>query len=167
MAGLQQRGFATLLTEVLLPAETEHGYHSFDFDLLARRITELTESSRKKAAFEDLPIGYFGVGTDASAIAAAAAKPDFPARALVFCDGRPDLVQSALPLLRAPTLLIVADHDLALDLNRNALARLRCPCDLAMLHKGGGSLASPGMAAQTTQLAGDWFEDHLRSREAD
>jgi putative phosphoribosyl transferase len=166
-AGLRKRGFATLLTELLMPSEAAHGYHSFDFQLLAGRIADVTESLRKKAPFEDLPIGYLGMSTDAAAIVTAAAAPACPARALVMCDARPDLAHSALPLVHAPTLFIVKDDELALDLNRSALARLRCPADLAVLRGAGQSLPSPEIAAQVVQLAGDWFTTHLRSRQDD
>src|SRR5512142_1822880 len=42
-AGLQDRGFATFLAELLSPAEAEHGYHNFDFEMLASRIAKVTE----------------------------------------------------------------------------------------------------------------------------
>ena len=161
-AGLQDRGFATFLAELLSPAEVEHGYHSFDLDLLADRIAEVTESLRRKALLEDLPMGYFGTSTDAAAIAIAAAQPDCPAGALVLCDARPELASIELPSVRAPTLFIVEDDELALNLNRSALARLCCPGHLAVLHDAGKGLASPEIASQAARLAGDWFETHLR-----
>jgi putative phosphoribosyl transferase len=166
--GLRKRGFATLLAELLMPSEAEHGYHSFDFQLLARRIADVTESLRKKAPEQELlPIGYLGMSTDAAAIATAAAAPACPARALVMCDARLDLAHSALPLVHAPTLFIVKDDELALDLNRSALAQLRCPADLAVLRGACRNLPSADMAAQVVQLAGDWFTTHLRSRQDD
>jgi putative phosphoribosyl transferase len=164
-AGLRKRGFATLLTELLMPSEAAHGYHSFDFQLLAGRIADVTESLRKEAPFQDLPIGYLGMSTDAAAIVTAAAAPACPARALVMCDARPDLAHSALLLVHAPTLFIVKDDELALDLNRSALAQLRCPADLAVLRGACRSLPSSDMAAQVVQLAGDWFTTHLRRRQ--
>jgi hypothetical protein len=81
---LQDRGFATFLAELLSPAEMEHGYHNFDFQMLAGRITEITESLCRKAPFDEMPVGYFGTGTDAAAMAIAAAQPDSPAGALVM-----------------------------------------------------------------------------------
>jgi putative phosphoribosyl transferase len=132
--------------------------------LLAHRIADVTERLRKKAPFEDLPIGYLGMSTDAAAIATAAAAPGCLARALVMCDARLDLAHSALPLVHAPTLFIAKGDESALDLNRRALARLCCPTDLAVLRGACQSRPSPDMAAQIVQLAGDWFTTHLRSR---
>ncbi len=164
-AGLQDRGFATFLAELLSPAETEHGYHNFDFEMLADRIAEITETLRRKAPFDDLPIGYFGTSTDAAAMAIAAAQPDCPAGALVMCDARPDLASIELPRIHAPTLFIVEDDELALDLNRRALANLSCRGDLTVLRGVGKRPASSEIASQAARLAGDWFETHLRSHQ--
>ena len=122
----------------------EHGYHNFDFQMLAGRIAEITESLRRKAPFDDLPVGYFGTSTDAAAMAIAAAQPDSPAGALVMCDARPELASVELPRIHAPTLFIVEDDELALDLNRSALAKLGCRGDLAILRGMDKGLASPG-----------------------
>jgi putative phosphoribosyl transferase len=162
---LQNRGFAPLLAELLSPAETEHGYHNLDIDLLAGRIADFTQDLRRNASLKDLPIGYFAMGTDAAAVATAAAQPDCPASAVVLCDARPELASNALALVHAPTLFIVEDDELALHLNRSALARLRCLADLAVLQGPSNSLASPKIASQAARLAGDWFETHLCSHE--
>ena len=122
---------------------------------------------RRKASFKDLPIGYFGTGTDAAAVAIAAAQPECPAGAIVLCDARPELASNALTLIRAPILFIVEDDELALHLNRSALARLGCRADLAVLQGPGKSLASPEIASQAVRLAADWFETHLCSQEED
>jgi putative phosphoribosyl transferase len=161
-AGLRDRGFATFLAELLSPAEMEHGYHNFDFDMLAGRIAEITESLHRKAPFEDLPIGYFGTSTDAAAMAIAAAQPGCRAGALVMCDARPDLASIELPRVHAPTLFIVEDDELALDLTRRALAKLGSRGDLAILRGMGKGLASPEIASDAARLGGDWFETHLR-----
>jgi putative phosphoribosyl transferase len=160
-AGLQDRGFATFLAELLSPPEAEHGYHNFDFAMLADRIAQVTERLRREEPFENLPIGYFGMGTDAAAIAVAAAQPGCPADALVMCHARPELASTELQRIHAPTLFIVKDDGLALDLSRSALAKLCCPGDLAVLRSTGEGLSSSEMASEAAQLAGDWFEKHL------
>jgi len=164
-AGLQDRGFATFLAELLSPAEMEHGYHNFDFQMLAGRIAEITESLRRKAPFDDLPVGYFGTSTDAAAMAIAAAQPGSPAGALVMCDARPELASVELPRIHAPTLFIVEDDELALDLSLSALAKLGCRGHLAILRGMDKGLASPERASDAARLAGDWFETHLRSHQ--
>ena len=160
-AGLRERGFATLFSELLSPAEVEHGYHQFDFEMLAHRIADITDGLRYRDALKGLPIGYFGTSTDAAAMAVAAAQPDCPAGALVMCDARPELASTELHRIRAPTLFIVEEDELALDLNRNALARLGAQGDLAVLRGTDKNLASPETASQIAELAGEWFETHL------
>jgi putative phosphoribosyl transferase len=160
-ASLQDRGFATFLAELLSPAEVEHGYHNLDFEMLADRIAEVTERLRRKAPFEELPVGYFGTSTDAAAMAIAAAQPNSPAGALVMCDARPELASVELPRVHAPTLFVVEDDELALDLNRRALAKLGCRGDLTVLRGIGKSPGSPETASRAARLAGDWFERHL------
>lgn len=166
-AGLQDRGFATFLVELLSPAETEHGYHNFDFGMLGDRITKITEKLSRRAPFEDLPIGYFGSSIDGAAMAIAAAQPNCPASALVMYNTRPELAAAELPRLHAPTLFIVEDDQPALDLNRSALAQLGCPCDLAVLRCIGKGLACPETASQVVELAGDWFATHLDGKKDD
>jgi hypothetical protein len=160
-AGLRERGFATLFSELLSPSEAQHGYHNFDFEMLADRIADITDGLRHREALKGLPIGYFGTSTDAAAIAVAAARPDCPAGALVMCDARPDLASAELPRIHAPTLFIAEEDELALDLNRGALARLGGQGDLAVLPGPGKNLAAPETASQAAELAGDWFETHL------
>jgi len=137
-----------------------HGYHNFNFEMLADRIAEIT-GKLSKAPFENLPIGYFGTSIDAAAMAIAAAQPDCPARALVMCNARPELASTELSRLRAPTLFIVEDSEPALDLNRSAQAKLGCPSDLVVLQGTGKGLTSPEKASQVVGLAADWFGTRL------
>jgi putative phosphoribosyl transferase len=160
-AGLQAKRFATVLTELLSPTEMEHGYHNFDVDLLARRISEATNRLRAEAPFERMPIGYFGTSADAAAIIAMAAQARSPARALVMYDARCDLAHTALPLVRAPTLFIVEDDEFAVHLGRSALAQMHCPRKMIILGGASKHLASPEMSTRVAELAGYWFKTHL------
>jgi len=164
-AGLQDRGFATFVAELLSPEETEHGYHNFDFEMLAGRISEVTKRLRREPPFADLPIGYFGTSTDATALIIVAAQPDCPAGALVMCDARPELASAALSRVHAPTLFLVDDEEPALDLNRSALAKLVCRGELAILRGLGNGLASSEIARHAARLAGNWFETHLQRQQ--
>lgn len=151
--GLRKRGFATAPIQLLTNEENAHGYHAFDLDLLARRIAAAT------GAMGDMPVGLFGLNTDAAAILAAAARQECRVGALVLCNARPDMVYDALPLVRAPTLIIVDDDELMLALNRKALAQLTCRGNLAILRRE--EAASPEMTTRIVQLAADWFDIHL------
>ena len=72
-------------------------------------------------------VGYFGSSTGAAAALMAAARLGDEIGAVVSRGGRPDLAGDALPLVKAPTLLIVGGHDeTVIELNQDAYARLRC-----------------------------------------
>jgi putative phosphoribosyl transferase len=162
---LQSRGFATFIAELLSPAAMQRGYHRLDIDLLAGRIADVTNSLRQNEPFERLPVGYFGTSTDAAAIAVAAAQSDCPASAIALWGARPELAWNALTLINAPTLFIVENDNFALNLSRNALARLRCEKELAVLRDTRKSRTSPEVALQAARLAADWFDAHLVSRD--
>jgi pimeloyl-ACP methyl ester carboxylesterase len=76
--------------------------------------------------------------------------------------GRPDLAGEALPLVRAPTLLIVGQLDTeVLALNRDAARQLRCPHDLAVVPGATHLFEEPGALEQVARLAADWFNGHM------
>jgi putative phosphoribosyl transferase len=63
--------------------------------------------------------------------------------------------------VRAPTLLVVgsADH-LVLDLNRDAMSRMRCAVELQIVSGASHLFAEPGTLDQAAALARDWFVAH-------
>jgi putative phosphoribosyl transferase len=64
--------------------------------------------------------------------------------------------------VRAPTLLVVGgDDEVVLDLNRQALARLRCPSRLSVVEGATHLFEEPGTLAEAAILARDWFLQHL------
>ncbi len=84
---------------------------------------------------------------------------------MVSRGGRPDLAGAALTRVRAPTLLIVGGADNAvLDLNRLALAQLRCPARLSVVPGATHLFEEPGTLDKVIELARDWFVEHLPSR---
>ncbi len=62
----------------------------------------------------------------------------------------------------APTLLIVGGRDdLAIELNRAALARLECEKRLEMVPGATDLFEEPGTLEAVARLAADWFDRHL------
>jgi pimeloyl-ACP methyl ester carboxylesterase len=147
-AALQQAHFATLLLD-LLTLDEEHidsrtGQLRFDIPLLAT-----------------LPIAYFGASTGAAAALVAATAFD-DVQAIVSRGGRPDMAGRALEAVRAPTLLIVGGYDEpVLDLNRDALARMRCVTALRIVPYAGHLFEEQGAMGQVIALARAWFEQHV------
>lgn len=159
---LNQAGLATLLFDLLTPAEEEAERFTrhlrFDIDLLSRRLAGVTDWVLGTETGR-LPIGYFGASTGAAAALVAAAMRPQVIRAVVSRGGRPDLAMPVLDRVRAPTLLIVGGRDtLVLELNRQALARLtHAPAELVVVPGAGHLFEEPGALEQVAELARDWF----------
>lgn len=155
---LQQRGFGTLLFDLLTEHEDLDPTRRFDIALLTQRLLDVTTWVRDYSGLPHLPLGYFGASTGAAAALDAAATLGDAVAAVVSRGGRPDLALEHLPRVRAPTLLIVgADDDAVLDLNRTALAWLRCDKELAIVPHATHLFEEPGTLEDVARRAGDWF----------
>jgi len=163
---LNEAKLATLLVDLLTLHEevidARTAQLRFDIDLLAERLVDATDWLTQFPDTKDLRIGYFGASTGAAAaLAAAALRPD-PVGAIVSRGGRPDLAGAALIRVRAPTLLIVGENDKqVIQLNRAALAQLRCEKQLVIVPGATHLFEEPGALDVVARLARDWFERHL------
>lgn len=161
---LQENGLATLLPDLLREGEERDRRNVFDIPLLARRLTEVTEWAEVLPATACLPIGYFGASTGAGAALLAAAISNDRIAAVVSRGGRPDLAMDALPSVRAPTLLLVGSLDTqVLELNRAALAQLRCEKKLTVIPGASHLFEEAGTLDRVVSEASRWFSDHLRA----
>jgi dienelactone hydrolase len=161
---LQAAGLATLLLDLLTEdeerADLQTGHLRFDIGLLASRLAAAGEWLGRQPDTADLPLGFFGASTGAGAALVAAA--DRPGGAIVSRGGRPDLAGDALERVQAPTLLIVGSLDApVLDMNREALDRLRCVKDLRVVEGASHLFEEPGTLEEVAALARDWFVVHL------
>jgi putative phosphoribosyl transferase len=76
--------------------------------------------------------------------------------------GRPDLAGAALIHVQAPTLLIVGENDdQVIQLNREALAQMRCEKQLAIVPGATHLFEEPGALDEVSRLACDRFQRHL------
>jgi putative phosphoribosyl transferase len=152
---LNEAGIATLLADLLTPAE-EQGALRFDIPLLARRLEAATQWVQTNAETSALPLGYFGASTGAAA--ALLAATGHRTSAVVSRGGRPDLAAGALPRVEAPTLLIAGERDpVVIELNRRALAKLRCEKQLEIVPNASHLFPEPGALERVAELARDWF----------
>ena len=159
---LNAGGLATLLIDLLTPGEERDRRNVFDVELLSRRLVATTGWTQEQAELAALPVGYFGASTGAAAALSAAADAGERISAVVSRGGRPDLAAPRLHEVTAPVLLIVGGHDpLVLDLNRDALRRLRAPSDLTVVPGATHLFEEPGALDDVARLAGDWFTRHL------
>lgn len=161
-AALRRGGLATLLFDLLSEEESLDRANVFDIGLLGSRLQAAARWASEDEHTQGLPIGLFGSSTGAAAALVAASSPDLEVAAVVSRGGRPDLAGLALPLVRAPTLLIVGsrDHEV-LELNREALARLTCRKELAVVPGATHLFEEPGTLERVTELAEAWFRRFL------
>jgi putative phosphoribosyl transferase len=163
---LNEAKLATLLVDLLTVHEEVIDARTarlrFDIDLLAERLVDATDWLTEFPDTKHLRIGYFGASTGAAAaLAAAAIRPDV-VNAVVSRGGRPDLAGAALTRVQAATLLIVGENDgQVIELNRAALAELRCEKQLVIVPGATLLFEEPGTLDVVAQLARDWFEQHL------
>jgi len=76
--------------------------------------------------------------------------------------GRPDLAWNDLPLVRAPTLLIVGSEDTpVVEWNQQAYQQLTCPKELVVIPGAGHLFEEPGALEQVADHARRWFERYL------
>jgi alpha-beta hydrolase superfamily lysophospholipase len=161
-AGLNRAGLGTLLFDLLSEEEADDRTKVFDIGLLAGRLAAVTDLLRTLPEAENLAVGYFGASTGAAAALRAAAEPDADIAAVVSRGGRPDLAGAALAAVTAPTLLVVggADHTV-LNLNRHAQTELTCENRLTVVPGATHLFEEPGALEAVTDLARDWFADHM------
>ncbi|HEU4722691.1 MAG TPA: hypothetical protein VFS59_15130 [Gemmatimonadaceae bacterium] len=169
-SALRHAHFATLLLDLLtleeelVDVETRH--LRFDIPLLATRLEAAAVWIAQDPRTRALPIGFFGASTGAAAALAAAARLGSTVHAIVSRGGRPDLAGHALEEVKAPTLLIVGGYDEpVLDLNRDALARLRCVKAMKIVPRASHLFEERGAMEQVTQMACAWFDQYLARHE--
>ena len=163
---LREGALATLLLDLLSPEEEAADARTrqlrFDIALLAERLVGAIDWLAHQAAARGLPVGLFGASTGGgAALVASAERPD-AVGAVVSRGGRPDLAGDALPMVRAPSLLIVGgDDEAVLGLNRRAMARMSAPVTLAIVPGATHLFEEPGALEQVARLARDWFVRYL------
>lgn len=164
---MRQAGMATLLFDLLTAREeAEERYTAhlrFNIPLLASRLVGATEWLKANTATADFSIGYFGASTGAAAALVAAAELPQMVGAVVSRGGRPDLAESSLAKVKAPTLLIVGGRDYqVIELNQHALNMLKVVKELAIVPGATHLFEEPGALEEVARLASEWFTRHLR-----
>jgi len=159
---LRARGLATLLFDLLTDEEARDRRNVFDIPLLALRLGAALEWQQIRPEIARLPAGLFGASTGAAAALVAAAHFAERVGAVVSRGGRPDLAGTALPRVRAPTLLIVGGADVeVLELNREAAAQMTCELELRVVPGATHLFEEPGTLEAVATLAADWLALHL------
>jgi putative phosphoribosyl transferase len=164
---LQEVGLATLLVDLLTPAEERvdqfTAQYRFDIGLLTDRLLAATAWVESNCSQYEFQLGYFGASTGAAAALKAAARRTEIA-AIVSRGGRPDLAGRDLAAVKAATLLIVGGLDQSvIELNRVALGELQHACrkELAVVPGATHLFEEKGALIEVSQLAAQWFVRYL------
>lgn len=165
---LQEVGIGTLLMDLLTEdeeaAEARGALLRFDIGVLADRLVDATRWLKGIPETRGLPVAYFGASTGAAAALVAAAGDVASVAAVVSRGGRPDLAAESLERVQAPTLLIVGSLDRqVIEMNRGALARLRCEKKLAIVEGASHLFEEPGTLEEVARLAVGWLVRHVSS----
>lgn len=161
---LAAHGLATYLFDLLDPIEAQDRRNVFDIKLLAKRMTLAARHIQNHNECRGRPLGFFGASTGAAAALVAAAELGNQIAAVVSRGGRPDLAGQSLPLVTAPTLLLVGSRDFGvIELNEQAQRQLRCANRLSLIEGATHLFEEPGTLEQVSQQAAEWFTGHFAS----
>jgi putative phosphoribosyl transferase len=166
---LEEAGFATLLMDLLTKPEESidmrTAEYRFDIPRLGHRVVAALDWAAGEPGISTLPVACFGASTGAAAALLAAAERHTQVRAVISRGGRPDLAADALPLVVAPTLLIVGGNDAAvIEMNRAAMRCLRAPVQLEIVPGATHLFEEPGTLERVAELAVGWCRRHLVER---
>jgi dienelactone hydrolase len=164
---LREAGIGTLLLDLLTMEEEEEedqhtGAFRFDIKFLAKRLMGATLWLEDQPEARGLKLAYFGASTGGGAALMAAAALGDRIAAVVSRGGRPDLAGDALPNVKSPTLLIVGGlDDVVIQLNQEALSKLRCEKELAIVPGAAHLFEEHGKLEEVARLSAEWFRDHM------
>ena len=163
---IREAGVGTLLFDLLTREEEAIDMLTrrlrFDISLLAQRLVDATHWLEWQDETMHLRPGYFGSSTGGGAALVAAAALGEIVGAVVSRGGRPDLAGDALPLVKAATLLIVGGRDYqVIEMNRKALAQLRCEKKLEIVPGATHLFEEPGALKEVAHLTANWFIKYM------
>lgn len=158
---LNNSNLATLLFDLLTEEEDRNYENRFNIELLAKRLIDVTKWIEKYPETKGLKIGYFGSSTGAAAALLAETKIE-NIYAIVSRGGRPDLVLSHLPKVKAPTLLIIGEKDeIVIKLNKLAYEYLKNEKEIVIIPGASHLFEEPGKLEEVARLASKWFIKHI------
>src|SRR5256886_1660990 len=152
-AALRAAGLGTLLVDLLTHEEervdARTGHLRFDIRLLAARLVACIDWLARGDRTSELRIGCFGASTGAAAALVAAAARPRSVGAAGSRRGRPHPARPPLGQVRAPALLLLCSEDeQVLELNRQALQRLRGEKALVVVPRATHPFEEPGALEQ-------------------
>jgi putative phosphoribosyl transferase len=161
---LREKGFATLLCDLLSSKEENILSNRFDLGLLTSRLKSVIYWMQRHKQYKHLKVGLFGASTGAASALKAAADLDGIIGAVVSRGGRPDLASELLNRVNVPVMLIVGELDFeVIRINKNAYKKLTCEKRLVIVPGASHLFQEPGKLEEVTEISGSWFRKHLAS----
>lgn len=161
---LFERGFSSLLFDLLTRQEDLIYENRFDVELLTDRLIKVTQWVGTNNDIKNFPMGYFGASTGAASALSAASQLNNKVKAIVSRGGRPDLAMKILNRIKTPTLLLVGGNDgVVINLNRKAQSVINGICELKIIEGASHLFEEPGKLEIVAKLTGDWFDKYLNS----
>lgn len=161
--GLDENGMATFLFDLLTTEEESDRVNVFDVRLLANRLVDAMRWLDRDPKLHQMAFGLFGASTGSAAALVAASRLGRRIGAVVSRGGRPDLAQRVLDRVVAPTLLVAGGADYGvIEVNEEALARLRGPKALEIVPGASHLFPEPGAMEMVVDRALRWFDRYLR-----
>jgi dienelactone hydrolase len=150
------------LFDLLTEQEDQIYENRFNIDLLVSRLIEATEWLMKNKETQEFPVAYFGASTGAASALRAAAYFGKKIKAVVSRGGRPDLALKALPMVTAPTLLIVGQLDVpVIQMNKQAFDQLHCIKEMKIIPGATHLFEEPGKLIEVAEMAISWYKEHF------
>lgn len=159
---IQQHGMGTLLFDLLTEQEDRIYENRFNIDLLVSRLIEATEWLMHNVETQEFSLAYFGASTGAASALRAAAYFEKKIKAVVSRGGRPDLALKALPMVTAPTLLIVGQLDVpVIQMNKQAFDQLHCIKEMKIIPGATHLFEEPGKLIEVAEMAISWYKEYF------
>lgn len=160
---LHESGFATVLVDLVLPAEDRADPDPVDVALEGNRLIGVAEWLRTHPATNGLDVAYIGTDTGAAAALWAAAELGSEVTCVIARDGRLDLVRPRLGAVRAPTLLVANEQDAdAVARTEQDRGALGGPSRLVVVPGAGPLFDEPGALPAFAEAARDWLLAELQ-----
>ena len=160
---LLEKGYASLLFDLLTETEDRDYNKRFDIALLTDRLVMVTEWVLRNRLLNNWPLAYFGASTGAASALGAAARLGNQIRTVVSRGGRPDLALEVLPDINIPVLLIVGGNDeLVIDLNLKAQSKIKSVCELKIVPGATHLFSEPGKLEMVASETIKWFDKYLK-----
>lgn len=172
---LNNDGVSTLLLDLLTEEEEKVDVltreYRFNIELLANRLTSVTDWLIKQENTGNMILGYFGASTGAAAALIAADKRPENISAIVSRGGRVDLSSkyTSLKSVDCPTLFIVGENDSQviewtqqiLDNHLEKVAKKK----MIIITGAGHLFEEPGKLEEVAKKASGWFRCYFQIKE--